>query len=117
MNIPEWLKPALYGAVVGGVIVSIGGFSWGGWMTGSSADRMAQEMAQNEVVAALVPVCVDLSRKDINRAQKLEKLQGLASYKQREALMETGWATMPGADSPNRELAKACVEALEATAS
>lgn len=117
MNIPEWLKPGLCGAVVGGVIVSVGGFAWGGWMTGSSANRMAQELAHSKVIEALVPICVDLSRKDINRAQKLEKIQSISSYKQREAMMETGWATVPGSDTPDRDLAYACFAALDANAS
>ena len=28
MKFPVWLKPALYGAVAGAVVISIAGFSW-----------------------------------------------------------------------------------------
>jgi len=35
------------------------GFSWGGWMTGSTANRLAAERADTAVVAALTPVCVE----------------------------------------------------------
>jgi len=33
------------------------GFYWGGWMTGSTANRLAAERADTAVVAALMPVC------------------------------------------------------------
>ena len=44
MNIPEWLKPGVYGALAGAVIVAFAGFSWGGWVTSSNAARMATAM-------------------------------------------------------------------------
>lgn len=30
MKLPEWLKPAVYGAFAGAVAISIAGFSWAG---------------------------------------------------------------------------------------
>ena len=68
MNTPEWLKPGIYGALIGGVFVGVVGFSWGGWMTGGSADKMANAMSRDSVIAALVPVCVDMARTDTQRA-------------------------------------------------
>jgi len=56
MTTLTWLKPGAYGAVVGAVLVSILGFSWGGWVTGGSASTMADELAQEQVLAAPVPV-------------------------------------------------------------
>ena len=64
MNIPEWLKPALYGAAAGAVALAIVGFSWGGWVTGGTAKQMAANRAKLEVVAALVPICVEQSKQD-----------------------------------------------------
>lgn len=37
-----------------------------------------------------------------------------AGYKRGEMLMDTGWATMPGAAEADRNVAKACMEALAA---
>ena len=76
MKFPEWLKPALYGAVAGAVAISIAGFSWGGWVTGSSAREMAADQAKLEVVAALVPVCVEQSRLDPNVIATLAESEG-----------------------------------------
>ena len=32
-----WLKPGIWGAVVGSILTMIVGFSWGGWTTSSTA--------------------------------------------------------------------------------
>jgi len=117
MTTPEWLKPGIYGALLGGAFVGIVGFSWGGWMTGSSATKMASELAEDEVIAALVPFCLDMARTDDERIVKLATIRDASSYKRRDAVMETGWATTPGADAPNRDLAQACIEGLELDAS
>ena len=113
MTTPEWLKPGIYGALSGAVIVAIVGFSWGGWVTGSGAKKMASEMAEDRVIAALVPLCLDMSRTDSERAAKLATIREASSFRRRDAVMEAGWATIPGADGPNRELAQACIEGLE----
>ncbi|KZM51127.1 hypothetical protein [Labrenzia sp. OB1] len=113
MNTPEWLKPAIVGAGAGAVALAILGFSWGGWVTGASASKMANSMSEDSVVAALVPVCVDISRSDAERVSKLAAIREASTYKRRDVLMETGWATVPGSDAPSRDLAKACLTALE----
>lgn len=41
MNTPGWLKPGIYGAVIGAVIVGVVGFTWGGWVTGGTANDRA----------------------------------------------------------------------------
>ncbi len=42
----EKIKPALWSAVGGGILLAIIGFAWGGWVTGSTAQEMAEEFAQ-----------------------------------------------------------------------
>jgi len=53
------LNRLLQGAAIGAVASIVVGFSWGGWMTGGTADRLAAERADTAVVAALTPVCVE----------------------------------------------------------
>ena len=116
MQNPEWLKPALLGAGAGAgaAALAIVGFSWGGWVTGGSAQEMASDEARAEVVAALAPICVEQSRQDPNVKITLASLMEASSYKRGEMLMDTGWATMPGATDADRNVAKACMEALAA---
>ena len=113
MTFPEWTKPGVYGALVGAVAVSILGFTWGGWTTAGSADEMAQSFAADEVTLAMVPVCLTLSQADTERAAKLATLQDASSFQRRKAMMDTGWATLPGTDTPSRDLADACLAGLE----
>ncbi|MEL6828896.1 MAG: hypothetical protein AAFO63_02045 [Pseudomonadota bacterium] len=117
MTIPDWLKPGVYGALLGAALVGVFGFSWAGWMTEGGAEEMATEMAQDKVIAALVPFCVEMARTDIERVTKLETIRDATSFRRRDAVIEAGWATMPGSDGPNRELAQACIEGLELDAS
>lgn len=113
MTFPEWTKPGVYGALVGAVAVSVLGFTWGGWTTAGTADEMAQSFAADEVTLAMVPVCINLSEADKERTTKLATLQKASNFQRRKAMMETGWATLPGTDAPNRDLADACLEGLE----
>ncbi len=113
MTFPEWTKSGLYGALSGAIAVSIIGFAWGGWTTSSNAQTMAQDLASDEVTLAMVPLCLNLSVADPERTQKLEALQEISDFGRRTAMMETGWATYPGSDTPNRDLANACLAGLE----
>ena len=114
MNTPEWLKPALYGAAGGAIALAAVGFSWGGWVTGGAAEKMASEQERLEVVAALVPICLEQSRLDPQVLPTLALLKDASSYKRRDMLMTAGWATMPGSNDPDRYVAMACMEKLAA---
>ena len=115
MRIPEWLKPGLYGAAAGAIALAIVGFTWGGWMTTGTANKMASEQARTEVVAALVPICLEQVKTDPQSATTLAELQKADSnYERTNMLMSTGWATIPGSSDPNRSVASACMEKLAA---
>lgn len=113
MTTPEWLKPGIYGAVIGAVIVSVIGFSWGGWETAAGANAMATTQSHDDVVAALVPLCLHMSRTDPDRTAKLAAIKAASTYDRQDALIKTGWATVPGSSTPNSDLARACVAALK----
>ena len=117
MTTPEWLKPGIYGALLGAALVGIGGFSWGGWMTRGGAEELATSMAEDEVIAALVPVCLEISRTDPNRVVQMAAIREASAFQRRNVVMDAGWATVPGADAPSRELALACIEGLDLDAS
>lgn len=110
----ETLKPAVIGAVAGAIALAIVGFSWGGWMTADTAERMASNHARLEVVAALVPICIEQSKQDPQAAKTLSELKLANSYDRTNMLMSAGWATMPGSSDPNRGVASACVDRLAA---
>jgi hypothetical protein len=103
----------LWGAVVGAIVMMIAGF-WGlGWTLGSTADRMANDRSEAAVVAALTPVCVARFRAQTDAATKLADLKKAAQSWDRSSFIEKGgWATTPGSDTPNSDVARACAEKL-----
>ena len=121
MNMPEWLKPGIYGALISAIFVVMFGFTWGGWVTGGTANARAIAMSSDDVVASMVPVCLEMARSDPARAEKLATIRAASTFliavmfadQRRDALMQTGWATMPGTDAPNRDIAQACLAALD----
>jgi hypothetical protein len=113
MTTPEWLKPGVYGAAIGAVAVMALGFSWGGWMTAGGASELAVNRAHEEVVAALVPICLQIAQDDPDRIAKLVTITEATTYQRRDAVMAAGWATVPGAEAPDRDLAQACIAGLD----
>ena len=113
MNVPSYLKPALTGAVIGAAALAIVGFSWGGWVTGESAEQMASDHAEEQVIQALVPICLAQSKQDPLLTQTLAHMADANRYDRQKILIAAGWATLPGSDEANRCLARACVESLE----
>lgn len=118
MKLPTWTKPAIMGVIVGSIATMVVGFNQGGWMLGSSAERMAKDRATLAATDALVPFCVSRSEKDPSSAMKLAELGELtSSYARRDFVIEAGWATLLTADEPDRELAAACAKALSSDSS
>ena len=111
MNL-EKIKPVLLGAVGGGIVLAVIGFAWGGWVTGGTAQEMAEEMAKNAVVARLVPICVTQFNYDSEKDQKFKELKELDSWKRSDFVEEQGWATMPGEKNPDNAVSNRCAEML-----
>lgn len=108
----RWMKPGAWGFVIGSVLTMVLGFSWGGWMTGSGADRLVLERSSAAVVSALVPVCIEKSKSDPALGKRLAELRTFtSSWQQSEAVMRDGWATI-GSGEANREVAEACASQL-----
>jgi hypothetical protein len=109
----ESLKRLLQGIVIGAVASMVIGFSWGGWMTGGTAVKLADERANTAVVAALTPICVEKFLQNSDAKANLAVLQQISSnWGQGDYLEKGGWATRPGASSPDYQLARACAEKL-----
>jgi hypothetical protein len=108
MHTPEWLKPSLYGAVCGAVAVAIVGFSWGGWVTGTTARTMAVEQSRTDVVAALSLICVDQSKRDPQLVERVAAIKAASSWERGGIVIKNGWATMPGTTEANSQVATDC---------
>ncbi len=114
MQTPKELKPALWGAAGGAVVLAFLGFTWGGWVTAGSANAAAEKDANQAVVEALGAICVHQFNNQAGVSSSLAALKDLASYKQATFIEEGGWATMPGSDEPVNGVARNCAGKLAA---
>ena len=74
------------------------GFSWGGWVLGSTANRLAAEQANTAVVAVLTPICVEKFLQNGDAQANLAALREISpNWQQGQYLEKGGWATRPGA--------------------
>lgn len=115
MNIPIETKPALWGFAIGAVAAAIVGFSWGGWVTGGTAEKASLARANEAVVAALAPICVDNFQRAGNAPSNLTALKKVETWSQADFIEKGGWAAMPGAKGASEYLtavAKACASLL-----
>lgn len=102
------------GAVGGAVVMAIVGFSWGGWVTGGTAEVMADKRAKSAMVAALAPICVNKFQEESGFDTKLSELTETRTYQRAAFIEKGGWATMPGSEKGDRDVAKACAEMITA---
>ncbi|MGH8071391.1 MAG: hypothetical protein ACRERE_40410 [Candidatus Entotheonellia bacterium] len=112
MHVPQWVKPGFWGIVVGAVGIMILGFAWGGWLLGSTAERMAKDRADGAVTAVLVPICVERFMGQADAAVKLAEFQRSASWQQSQLIEKGGWATATGSKDPNAMVARVCAQQL-----
>jgi hypothetical protein len=113
MNIHPSLKPALWGAVGGAAALAILGFTWGGWVTGGSAQKIADNNAASAVVAALAPICLVQFQQKPDSVMQLAALKKAKSYEQASFVEKAGWATMPGSTAPSSGVARACAKLID----
>ena len=112
MKIPSEVKPAAWGAVAGAIAMAIVGFSWGGWVTGGTAEKDSKARSETAVLAALSPICVDKFTQQAGATERLVELKKVSSWQQGDFIAKGGWATMPGSTTPDSSLARACATAL-----
>src|ERR1700690_1526488 len=87
----------IQGMLIGAVASMVIGFSWGGWVTGSTANRLAAEQASTAVVAAL---CVEKFLQNNDAKANLEVLKKIPSnWEQGDYVEKGGWTAQPGAAS------------------
>jgi len=114
MKIPIEAKPALWGFAGGVIALAIVGFSWGGWTTEGKAETTALRRANDAVVGALAPVCVDKFQHAGDASTNLAALKKVDSWSQGDFVEKGGWATVPGTLSSERlsAVARACAVLL-----
>lgn len=115
----ERTKPYIWGAVGGAIATVIVGFAWGGWVTGGSAEKAANdraEVAMKAVATNILPaLCAGKAKSDPDAA-KLTEVAALTSPSQQTSkILETQWVTFEDltlSSVNKRALADACQKLL-----
>lgn len=107
----ESLKRLLQGAAVGAIATMVVGFGWGGWLLGSTADKMVKERSSLAVVAAMAPVCADKFRAQPDAEAKTIALSKIDSWKRGQEFPKE-FVPLPGETYPSAALADACYALL-----
>ena len=110
----ESLKRLLQGAAAGAIATIIIGFSWGGWMLGSTAKKLATDETRSAVVTIAAPACAEHF---VNKAndEKWAEYQKVDTWRRDTFIKEAGYTTVTGLVndySTSSAIADACVKAL-----
>jgi hypothetical protein len=97
------------GMIIGTMLV---GFTWGGWVTASSAQKSATIVANDAMVQRLSSICVAQFQQDPANAEKLVEMQAASSYQQGSYVKDQGWSIMPGDEQSDTKVATACAKVL-----
>jgi len=92
----------------------IAGFTVGGWMTGGTAQKMAEDAAREARAQLASTVCVERFTASDSARTNLVELKETASYKQDDFIADGGWATPAGFDRPIPGAADLCADRLAA---
>lgn len=106
------LKVLIWSCVACIVLTIIIGFTLGGWVTGGTAQNMAEESAAKAVVDRLAAICIVQFKQDPEKDKKLEELKKTDSWERRDYVKKQGWATMPGEKEADSEVAEECAKLL-----
>lgn len=106
-------KGALVWTAIGAAVVTmILGFGWGGWVTGGSAQSMAEEAAEDARAQLVATICVDKFVSAPGAANNLVELKEASSYQRDSFIQEGGWSNIEALDEPITEAADLCAERL-----
>lgn len=112
MEMPSQLMPTFWGAVGGAAAVAFIGFSYGGWVTASTAETLATQRATKAVVSVLAPICVENFNRSKDASAQLVELKKAKAWEQAAFITKGGWAAMPGSKTVDNATASSCAEMI-----
>ena len=118
MQVPEILTGIsltrlFQGLAVGAIGTIAIGFIWGGWHLSSTVDEKVNTAAKSATVAALAPICANKFKIAAKtNVDMFVKFKAVDSWQRDDYLTKAGWATFPGGEKPNDDVADACAKLL-----
>ena len=90
------------------------GFTWGGWVTGGTAAKMATTAADGARAQLTAVECVDRFEKAPDASTQLASLKKTDAWSRDDFIKKGGWVTLPGMKEPVSGAANICVQQLMA---
>ncbi len=112
MKNAHWINSAVGGAIIGAIATMAVGFTFGGWITGGTSDRLIASNMSDGIALALTPYCLEKSKNDPEAVKVMAEYKAAPAYSRSSLVEKSGWATPLGAEEPNAALAAACSNAL-----
>jgi hypothetical protein len=106
------ISPFVFGMAVGAIVLLIVGFSADWVVTTGAAQKEAERVAQEAIVEELVPICVAQFEQEPNQTEALQQLKEQSTWGRGDHVEKQGWATMPGSQSANADIADECAEKI-----
>lgn len=94
------------------VATMVVGFTWGGWVTGGSAQERADVAAQQATADLAADVCVKRYLASPEARVSLTALIEQSSYSRKGTLEDGGWVTLGGREKPVTGAGGLCAERL-----
>ena len=111
-NYEPTMKAMVWTAVGASALTMAVGFFGLGWVTGGTAEDMAEDArssAHSELAAA---ICAENFRTTPAALEQYREISDMSGFRQRQFVEDQPWALVPGADSVGRETAQLCASMI-----
>ena len=106
-------KAVLFWSCAGCIIATmVVGFTWGGWVTGGSAQERADEAAEQAVAELAADICFKRYLASPDVRVNLAALNEESSYRRSGVLEDGGWVTLADREDPIDGAAGLCAKRL-----
>jgi hypothetical protein len=93
-------------------LTALVGFKWGGWVTSSTAQMMAENEAADARAEMAIASCIVRFNKAANADTRLAALKKTDSWLRGTFMEKAGWVTPTGAEGPVEGAGERCAEQL-----
>ncbi|KQZ96548.1 hypothetical protein ASD64_17215 [Mesorhizobium sp. Root157] len=102
----------LWSCVGAAVLTMVVGFSWGGWVTGSTAVKQAETASEQAAATLAANICVHRFLAAPDASAQLAELKKADSWKRDSFVQDGGWVTFADMKKPVRGAAELCADQL-----
>lgn len=106
-------KTVIFWSCAGCVVATLVlGFTWGGWMTGSSARKAVVQAGYDARADMAAAICVKRFSGSPDRVANLATLKGTDTWKRDEFIVKGGWLKIDGQDEDVSGASTLCAQRL-----